>query len=122
MSKQEYWYGYLEAGDKSAAVAIDNNLETGNPLTQYVYNLVRGSILEYRRDIVAPKLRELTKDEQNLLEPLKAGLDQARQQFTPRAKGNSTPTPASNRKAAAKNNFELDESDNDTDWDIDDDD
>ena len=34
-------------------------MDTGNPKTLYLFNLIRGEILEYAREIVEDKLREL---------------------------------------------------------------
>ena len=59
MSQEELWYGFLEAGDRSTPVARDPKLTTGNPDTVYMYNLQRNEIIEYKRAICEPKLREL---------------------------------------------------------------
>ena len=55
--KKNLWYGYLEAGANSSPVIRDDGLNTGNPKTVYLFNLARGCILEYSREIVEPKLR-----------------------------------------------------------------
>ena len=60
MSKNDVWYGYLIAGEKSSPVVRDMSLETKSQKTIYLYNHNRGVILEYSREIVEPKLRELT--------------------------------------------------------------
>ncbi len=60
MSKSDVWYGFLQAGEQSSAVVRDATLETKNPKTVFLYNHVRGKFLEYAREIVEPKLRELT--------------------------------------------------------------
>lgn len=78
------WYGYLEAGDKSSPVVIDNRLSTGNAKTVYVYNLKRNAILEYSREIADPKLRELTPAERGVMDELKSGYGEARRNFRPR--------------------------------------
>ncbi len=63
-TKQEtLWFGYLEAGKKSGPVVRDVTLGTGTETTFYLFSLNRGAILEYRRDIAEPKLRELTEEE-----------------------------------------------------------
>ena len=84
MSKSTIWYGYLEAGDKSTAVAIDERLNTGNPNTLYVFNLARGKILEYTREIAEAKLRELAAEEAALVAELKPAFDAARREFNTR--------------------------------------
>lgn len=84
VNKNEVWYGYLEAGEKSSPVVLDPTLNTANPKTVYLFNLARGEILEYRREIVEPKLRELTPEEGNGLDALKQGYAQARRGFTAR--------------------------------------
>ncbi|MCB1857589.1 MAG: hypothetical protein KDI63_04925 [Gammaproteobacteria bacterium] len=63
MSKNEVWYGYLEAGNKSSPVVRDLSLETKSRKTVYLYNHARGCFLEYALEIVEPKLRELTADD-----------------------------------------------------------
>jgi hypothetical protein len=59
MSNNNIWYGFLEAGNKSSPVVRDLSLQTNNPETVYLYNLVRGIFLEYSLEIVQPKLRDL---------------------------------------------------------------
>jgi hypothetical protein len=86
MSENSLWYGYLEAGAKSTAVLRDPKLDTGNPATMYLFNLARREILEYRRDIVEGKLRELGKDEAGLAAQLKAQYGEARRTFKARAR------------------------------------
>ncbi len=54
------WYGYLMAGECRSPVLRDGRLETGNPMTIYIYNLKRGERIEYALEIVEKKLRELT--------------------------------------------------------------
>lgn len=84
-SNDTTWYGYLEAGDKSSGVARDERLSTGNPATLYLFNLKRNEILEYKREIVEPKLRELNQKEKGLLDEVKSAFNKARKGFTPRA-------------------------------------
>lgn len=81
MAKTPLWCGYLEAGDRSSAVLRDDRLETGNPKTIYLYNLARDEILQYSRDLVEPKLRELRDDEAPLAEDVKNGYTKARRTF-----------------------------------------
>ncbi|MCC6302909.1 MAG: hypothetical protein IT489_08940 [Gammaproteobacteria bacterium] len=81
MAKTPLWCGYLEAGDRSSAVLRDERLETGNPKTLYLYNLNRDEILQYSRDLVEPKLRELRGDESDLAEELKNAYTKARRTF-----------------------------------------
>ncbi len=84
MSEDTLWYGYLEAGEKSTPVVIDSRLNTGLPETVYVYNHARGVILEYKRAIAEPKLRELTEEEKALRTELRRTYRQVRKAFTPR--------------------------------------
>lgn len=79
-SKQKgpLWYGYLEAGDKSTPVIRDERLDTGNSKTLFLFNLARGQILEYTREIVEPKLRELKPSEAKHIDALNAGYGDAR--------------------------------------------
>lgn len=81
MAKTPLWCGYLEAGDRSSAVLRDERLETGNPKTLYLYNLSRDEILQYSRDLVEPKLRELRDGESDLAEELKNAYTKARRTF-----------------------------------------
>ncbi len=127
MKNDPIWYGFLEAGDKSTAVALDERLHTGNPKTLYLFNLVRGQILEYNREIVKPKLRELGRAESSLLEELKTAFDTARGRFEPRAARvleiPDRPPPAATRKAPRVEEDELEvladadpDEDDDSDW------
>ncbi|MGA7801146.1 MAG: hypothetical protein WCC36_10080 [Gammaproteobacteria bacterium] len=84
MSKQQLWYGYLEAGAKSTAVVLDHKIDTGNTLTVYLFNLARNEILEYRREIVESKLRAIGAEERELLDRLKDAYRKARRAFEPR--------------------------------------
>jgi hypothetical protein len=84
MSDNALWYGYLEAGERSTPVLRDRRLITGNPKTIYLYNLKRSAILEYTREIVEPKLRELKADERAVIDGLIGGYTEARNKFQPR--------------------------------------
>ncbi|MGE0372799.1 MAG: hypothetical protein AB7Q01_13005 [Gammaproteobacteria bacterium] len=81
MAKTPLWCGYLEAGDRSSAVLRDDRLETGNPTTIYLYNLARDEILQYSRELVEPKLRDLRGNESDLAEELKTAYAKARRIF-----------------------------------------
>ena len=85
-SKSSFWYGYLRAGARSSPVLRDERLDTGNPRTFYLFNLERGVILEYAREIVEKKLRELKPAESELIEELDAGYRKARRNFKGRCK------------------------------------
>lgn len=77
MTKQKLWFGFLEAGNKSSPVVIDRNLDTGNKNTIFVYNHNKQEILQYVRELVEPKLRELTAQEKELESALKKGFSEA---------------------------------------------
>ncbi len=83
--KKNLWYGYLEAGSNSSPVIRDDGLNTGNPKTVYLFNLARGRILEYAREIVEPKLRELNGKEAKAIAKLDAGFAEARRDFKDRS-------------------------------------
>jgi hypothetical protein len=83
--KKNLWYGYLEAGANSSPVIRDDGLNTGNPKTVYLFNLARGRILEYSREIVEPKLRELNGKEAKAIAKLEAGFAEARRDFKDRS-------------------------------------
>ena len=85
-SKSSIWYGYLSAGTRSSPVLRDERLETGNPRTFYLFNLERGVILEYAREVVEKKLRELKPAESGFIEELDAGYKKARRNFKGRGK------------------------------------
>jgi hypothetical protein len=85
MNGKQTWYGYLEAGSKSSPVAIDSRWDTGNPKTQFIFNMARREILEYSREIVTPKLRDLHSDEAtDMLEDLQHAYRQVQSAFRPR--------------------------------------
>lgn len=77
-NKGHLWYGYLEIGEKSTAVIRDEQLDTGNGKTLFLFNLARGQILEYTREIVEPKLRELKPSESGKVDELNAAYAEAR--------------------------------------------
>ena len=80
MSKNDVWYGYLKAGEKSSPVVRDMSLETKSQKTIYLYNHTRGCFLEYSREISEPKLRELTSEDIPLKE-LRSAFRTARKAF-----------------------------------------
>ena len=83
-SKAYIWYGYLKAGARSSPVLRDARLDTGDPKTLYMFNLVRGEILEYAHEVVEKKLRELKPAESGFIEELDAGYKKARRNFKAR--------------------------------------
>jgi len=96
------WYGFLQAGDRSSPVIRDDRLDTGNRKTVYLFNLSRNSILEYSREVVEPKLRDLRPDESSAISDLDAAYKKARRSFKDRGASvrnilnRSSSTPASN--------------------------
>ena len=95
MSEQKCWFGYLDAGDKSSAVVRDDSLVTGDHETIYLYNLQRDAIVEYKKAIVEPKLRELKAKEQDQVAALQKAFRKVRNSFTPRgSKAASVPDKA----------------------------
>jgi hypothetical protein len=84
MKKKSIWYGYLDAGKQSSAVLRDDSLDTANPQSIYLFNLARNAVLEYKREIVEPKLRELKASEKNLAKKLLEAYEQASAEFQPR--------------------------------------
>lgn len=135
MSENNLWYGYLDAGEKSSPVLMDQRLSTANPSTVYVFNLKRSEIIEYRRDIVEPKLRDLGEDENTTIKELKSAYTKVRSDFVPRGakisnipeKGSETPAP---KKAAPIDSDEEvfdelvtvdDDDDEDEEWEEDED-
>lgn len=97
MSTDRFWFGFLDAGDRSTAVLRDDKISTGNPDTIYLFNLSRREIIEYKRSIVEPKLRELKNSEKALEEELTAGYAVVRANFKP--KGNRPPVPEKGGRA-----------------------
>lgn len=77
MSKHKLWCGFLEAGNKSSPVVIDRNMDTGNQNTVFIYNHNKKEILKYMRELVEPKLRELTDQEKTLENSLKKGFKES---------------------------------------------
>jgi hypothetical protein len=96
------WYGFLQAGDRSSPVIRDDRLDTGNRKTMYLFNLSRNSILEYSREVVEAKLRDLKPEESAIVAELDAAYKKARRSFKDRGAGirsilnRSSSTPASN--------------------------
>lgn len=92
MAKNFIWCGYLEAGDKSTPVVVDQRLETSNPETMYLFNFKRNEILTYNRGIVEAKLRELRDDEADVVQDLKNAYTKARRGFKIRSEPLVVPT------------------------------
>ena len=84
MSDSQLQFKFLDAGAKSSAVILDPNLHTSNEQTLYLYHHQRGQIIEYRRDIVEAKLRELNSEEEQEAATLQQAYQQVRASFTPR--------------------------------------
>ena len=80
MSRNDVWYGYLMAGEKSSPVVRDMSLKTKSQKTIYLYNHSRGGFLEYSIEIVEPKLRELTPEDISVKE-LRSAFRTARKAF-----------------------------------------
>ena len=112
--RESLWFGYLEAGKKGSPVVRDSSLDTNSNSTIYLFNLNKGRILEYRRDIAEPKLRDLTEDEGDIEKSLRMAFEKARENFTPRAVRRPSPPPRQPRKPP--------ETEEEPDFDVDDDD
>jgi hypothetical protein len=82
MSKDDIWYGFLEAGQKSSPVVRDATLEDKSRNKVYLYNFVRGQFLEYALEVVGPKLRELQPGDITQKE-LESAFKAARKSFNP---------------------------------------
>ena len=82
--KQKIWFGFLEAGTKASPVVRDSEIATGDPKTMYLFNFMKGKILEYRRDIVEFKLRELAAEELAMVPELRKAYKTVRESFVPR--------------------------------------
>jgi hypothetical protein len=107
------WFGFLEAGKKGSPVVRDETLDTNTNSTIYLFNYNKGRILEYRRDIAEPKLRELREDETDTEKSLREAYEKARHSFTPRAARRPPAPPRQPRKPP--------EPEEEPDFDIDDD-
>ncbi len=98
MSNDRFWYGYLDAGDRSSPVLRDNTLDTHNPETVYLFNLKRKEIIEYKREIVEARLKPL--EDESVIDDLTAAYMVASRDFVPRRKkmrlvsDNPSPTPS----------------------------
>lgn len=119
MNKSQIWYGFLDAGKRSSAVVIDPKINAGMDSKIYVYNLARNQILEYKRDIVESKLRDLTKEEEGqMLAELKSAYEKAVQNFS--VSNESASSSSYSGKSSASSSKKNDEYDVDIDLDIDD--
>jgi hypothetical protein len=83
MSKDDIWYGFLQAGAQSSPVVRDATLATNSRKTVWLYNHVRDRFLEYSLEVVEPKLRELD-DGDISLKALDKAYRAARKKFAPR--------------------------------------
>jgi len=100
--KSKIWCGYLDAGTKSSPVLLDPKLETGDSKTFYLYNHKRNQILEYRKDLIEPKLRELNGKENDLIDQIKKDYSKVRGEFMPRKTANKNLTESSAASAKPK--------------------
>ena len=96
------WYGYLDAGKKGSLVVRDDTLDTGTSKTVYLFNQKKGKILEYRRDIVEGKLRELTDEEAAAVASLQQEFESARSGFVPRVARKPVSLPPARKKSRAE--------------------
>lgn len=117
MSKSSLWFGFLDAGSKSSPVVLDARLDTGDPQTLYLFNQHRSTILEYRREIVEAKLRELA-DGEGDIKSLRSQFQSARRSFTPR--GGTIHIPETAPAARPSNTAPKDVDPPDDDIDVDD--
>lgn len=126
MSNSPLQFKFLDAGAKSSPVVLDPSLSTSNEQTLYLYHQQRDQIIEYRRDIVETKLRDLTKGEQQQVKTLEQAFKTARGGFTPRgAAAEAIPEKAAPPKSVSPRNDIDDEEEGDDSDDmplIDDDD
>jgi hypothetical protein len=83
-TKTPLWYGYLEAGNRSSPVIRDERLDTGSTKTVFLFNLERGEILEYSRDVVETKLRDLKPSEAKMIKKLDTAYAEVRRNFKDR--------------------------------------
>ena len=120
MKDKHLWFGYLQAGDKSSLVVQDSRVESGDKRSLYLYNHLRKQMVEYRRDIIEPKLRDAQPEEFNA-EELTRAYQQALRQAKPIlyhalfAPGSRAP---SNRKSAASRDKASVEQNNDINEDV----
>ena len=122
--KSKIWYGYLEAGIKSSPVLMDPKRDTANINTMYLYNLKRDQILEYQRELIEPKLRELNGKEAGTIKELEKAFNKARKDFSPRrsssrAIADSPATPPQKKPAPDIDLDSVDDADIELDDDID---
>lgn len=110
MSKNDTWYGYLKAGDKSSPVVRDPSVETNSQKTVYLYNHLRGTFLEYSREIVEPKLRELTVEDIPLVE-LQNAFETAKKSFLAGRNSRKWEREAPARSAPASKDVDVDDGD-----------
>ncbi len=109
MGNNKLQHMYLEAGAKSSPVVLDTTLSTSNDQTLYLYHLQRNQIIEYRRDIVEAKLRELTAEEAKQAGNLQQAYQQVRAEFTPRGSTEAIPEHAPPPKAKRSPALEVDD-------------
>lgn len=82
MGKSGFWFGYLKAGSKSSPMLRDPDLDTGNPKTVFLFNFERNAIIEYSREIVDSKLRQLSSKEKHLVPQLESAYRSARKSWS----------------------------------------
>ena len=114
--KAKLWIGFLDAGSKGSPVVREIGMETGSRDTIYLFNFLKGKILEYRRDIVEPKLRELTVDEQPMVPEIRKTFKEVREAFEPRSARMRLPPP---RTAPKRREVELSDFVDDVELDFD---
>jgi hypothetical protein len=114
--KAKLWFGFLDAGSKGSPVVREIGMETGSRDTIYLFNMLKGKILEYRRDIVEPKLRELTVDEQPMVTELRKAFNAVREGFEPRTARLRLPAP---KAAPKRQDVELSDFSDDVELDFD---
>jgi len=123
MNKSQIWYGFLEAGKRSTAVVVDPKINANMDGKLYIFNQQRNQILEYKKDIVESKLRDLTEEESQLLPTLKSSFELALKNFNIESNQSlpSTSTPVSSKEnlATTKKEEKIDSLDLGIDLDMD---
>jgi hypothetical protein len=124
MSKNDIWYGILDAGEKTSPVVRDLTIQASNPNNVWLFNHSRNAFVEYSLAIVEPKLRELGKGDLSK-DDLDKAFKAARKTFATARKLVKQEGKAPSAKPGRKKDAELDDDsieddDNDADEFIDD--
>ncbi len=67
-SSKSVWYGYIVSSTAKTKVIFEPQMDWAPPGQIYIYNVTKGAIIKYVKELVMSKLVEMTEEERKELE------------------------------------------------------